>query len=77
MGTLFNLFVNIFTDLSNFDKIEQILFNDPPLWEEFTEKKRLDEDFRNSEREQLNFIYKRSGYFEDNTFKVLPVFYQP
>ena len=59
------------------DKIEEILRNDPDLMNEFNQKKRLDEAFRNSEREQLNFIYKRSGYFEDNTFKVLPVFYQP
>ena len=59
------------------DKIEHILYYDPALWEEFDKKKRLDEGFRNSEREQLNFIYKRSNYFEEKTFKVLPVFYEP
>jgi hypothetical protein len=59
------------------DKIEHILYYDPALREEFNKKKSLDEGFRNSEREQLNFIYKRSNYFEEKTFKVLPVFYEP
>ena len=59
------------------DKIEQILYYDPVLWEEFNEKKSRDASFRNSEREQLNFIYQRSNYFEEKTFKVLPVFYEP
>ena len=59
------------------DKIEEILRNNPDLMNEFNQKKRLDEGFRNSERDQLYFIYKRSNYFEENTFKVLPVFYEP
>ena len=59
------------------EKIEEILLNDQTLMDEFNEKKRLDEGFRNSEREQLNFIYERSNYFEKNTYKVLPVFYEP
>ena len=59
------------------ENIEEILLNNPALRDEFKEKKSLDEGFRNSEREQLDYIYKRSNYFEENTFKVLPIFYKP
>lgn len=57
------------------DKIEEILDNDPKLAEAFEEKKLEDSEFRNSEWDQLYYIYKRSPYFEA-TYSILPVYYK-
>jgi hypothetical protein len=40
---------------------------------EFEKRKNKDEQFRNSEWEQLYFIYKNSDYFE-KSFMILPIF---
>lgn len=53
--------------------IDEILEGDNELKEAFVMKKMNDEKFRNSEWEQLYFIYSRSKYFE-STFMQLPVF---
>ncbi len=49
-----------------------ILKNDPQLKKDFEEKLASDEKFRNSPDARLNFIYKRSPYFDKN-YCVYPI----
>jgi hypothetical protein len=58
------------------DKIQEILEADSALKQEYINKKRDDEEFRNSEWRQLYFIYSKSMYFEPS-FMRLPVFQIP
>ncbi|MFM7682787.1 MAG: hypothetical protein ACKO7P_08580 [Bacteroidota bacterium] len=55
------------------DKIQEILDSDSKLKEEYIRKKNDDESFRNSEWQQLYFIYSKSNYFEPS-FMRLPVY---
>jgi hypothetical protein len=55
------------------DQIAEILDKNRPLKEEYELRKATDEKFRNSEWDQLYFIYSRSPYFEQ-TFMRLPVY---
>jgi hypothetical protein len=55
------------------DQIADILAKDQALKEEYQLRKSTDEKFRNSEWDQLYFIYSRSPYFEQ-TFMRLPVY---
>ena len=55
------------------DQVKFILENNPTLKLEFEKMKRENEQFRNSEWEQLYFIYKNSEYFE-KSFMILPVY---
>lgn len=55
------------------DQVKFILENNPSLKIEFEKLKRENEKFRNSEWEQLYFIYKNSEYFE-KSFMILPVY---
>ena len=57
------------------DKIGNILKNDPQLKRSYKKKLKEDEAFRNSEWDQLYYIYIHSPYFE-KTYGVLPVYYQ-
>jgi hypothetical protein len=58
------------------DKIAEILESNPQLKNEYIERKKNDESFRNSEWEQLYFIYSKSKYFEPS-FMRLPIFQVP
>jgi len=49
------------------------LDSNPKLKQEFEKKKKESESFRNSEWDQLYFIYKNSSYFE-KSFMVLPIY---
>jgi hypothetical protein len=55
------------------DQIADILAKNPQLQEEYQLRKATDEKFRNSEWDQLYFIYSRSPYFEQ-TFMRLPIY---
>jgi hypothetical protein len=55
------------------DQVKFILDSNPKLKQEFEKKKIDNEVFRNSEWEQLYFIYKNSPYFE-KSFMVLPIY---
>jgi hypothetical protein len=55
------------------DQIADILAKDQALSEEYQLRKSTDEKFRNSEWDQLYFIYSRSPYFEQ-TFMRLPIY---
>ncbi|MEI8117276.1 MAG: hypothetical protein WCH03_07035 [Flavobacteriia bacterium] len=55
------------------DQIAEILAKDKALNEEYQLRKATDEKFRNSEWDQLYFIYSRSPFFEQ-TFMRLPVY---
>jgi hypothetical protein len=55
------------------DKIQEILDSDPKLKEDYFRKKSEDESFRNSEWQQLYFIYSKSKYFEPSYMR-LPIF---
>jgi len=55
------------------DKIQEILDSDSKLKEEYIRRKNDDESFRNSEWQQLYFIYSKSKYFEPS-FMRLPVY---
>jgi hypothetical protein len=55
------------------DQIAEILAKDKALNEEYQLRKATDEKFRNSEWDQLYFIYSRSPYFEQ-TFMRLPIY---
>lgn len=55
------------------DKIQEILESDSKLKEEYLQRKNVDESFRNSEWQQLYFIYSKSEYFEPS-FMRLPVY---
>jgi hypothetical protein len=55
------------------DQIADILAKDQKLNEEYQLRKATDEKFRNSEWDQLYFIYSRSAYFEQ-TFMRLPIY---
>jgi len=57
------------------EQISQILKENPKLKKEYEEMKAGDEKFRNSEWDQLYFIYCRSPYFEQ-TFMRLPIYYK-
>ena len=57
------------------DKIGEILTNDAELKEAYENKMKEDKAFRESERSQLFFIYKRSPYFEQSV-NILPVYFQ-
>lgn len=55
------------------DQIAEILAGNQALKEEYELRKATDEKFRNSEWDQLYFIYSRSPYFEQ-TFMRLPIY---
>lgn len=55
------------------DQIADILAKDQKLNEEYQLRKATDEKFKNSEWDQLYFIYSRSPYFEQ-TFMRLPIY---
>jgi hypothetical protein len=55
------------------DQIKEILSSDSVLNAEFVRKKMENDTFRNSEWEQLYFIYSRSKYFE-SSYMQLPIF---
>jgi hypothetical protein len=55
------------------DKVQEILDSDAKLKEEYIRKKNEDESFRNSEWQQLYFIYSNSSYFEPS-FMRLPIY---
>jgi hypothetical protein len=55
------------------DQIAEILGKDKKLSDEYQLRKATDEKFRNSEWDQLYFIYSRSPYFEQ-TFMRLPIY---
>lgn len=55
------------------DQVKSILELNPKLKQEFEKKKKDSESFRNSEWDQLYFIYKNSQYFE-KSFMVLPIY---
>jgi hypothetical protein len=55
------------------DKIQEILDSDPVVKEEYMKKKIEDDSFRNSEWQQLYFIYSKSKYFEPS-FMRLPIY---
>ena len=55
------------------DQVKSILDSNPKLKQEFEKKKKDSESFRNSEWDQLYFIYKNSPYFE-KSFMVLPIY---
>jgi hypothetical protein len=55
------------------DQVKFILDSNPKLKQEFEKKKKESESFRNSEWDQLYFIYKNSQYFE-KSFMVLPIY---
>ena len=57
------------------DKIGEILKQDSELKKKYKAKLKKDEGFRNSEWDQLYYIYKNSPYFE-KTYGVLPIYYQ-
>ncbi|MDB3905439.1 hypothetical protein N9335_03065 [Crocinitomicaceae bacterium] len=57
------------------DKIGDILKNDPQLKRSYKKKLKEDDAFRNSEWDQLYYIYKHSPYFE-KTYSILPIYYQ-
>lgn len=52
---------------------EQLLESNAELKEEFEEKRKNDAEFRSNTRQQLDFIYKRSPYYE-KSHRRLPVF---
>ena len=58
------------------DKIQEILDSDSVVKEEYMKKQMEDDSFRNSEWQQLYFIYSKSKYFEPS-FMRLPVFQIP
>ena len=55
------------------DKVQEILDSDAKLKEEYIRKKNENESFRNSEWQQLYFIYSKSKYFEPS-FMQLPIY---
>jgi hypothetical protein len=55
------------------DKIQEILDSDSKIKEEYNRRKNDDESFRNSEWQQLYYIYSKSNYFEPS-FMRLPVY---
>lgn len=55
------------------DEAAQILKDDPALKAEFEQKKKEDDEFADSPRAQLNFIYLRSPHYE-NTHQRYPIF---
>jgi hypothetical protein len=55
------------------DQVKNILDSNPILKAVFEKKKMENESFRNSEWDQLYFIYKNSTYFE-KSFMILPVY---
>lgn len=57
------------------DKIGEILKQDPELKKNYKARLKEDDAFRNSEWDQLYYIYRNSPYFE-KTYGILPVYYQ-
>ena len=57
------------------EQISEILKENVQLKKEYEEKKEVDKKFRNSEWDQLYFIYSRSPYFEQ-TFMRLPIYFK-
>ncbi|MCE2710989.1 MAG: hypothetical protein LW688_00430 [Cryomorphaceae bacterium] len=56
------------------DKAAQLLKQDPELAKEFQKKRDLDDQFRESQWDQLFFIYKHSPYYEQTDYH-LPVYF--
>ena len=56
------------------DKIDEILAADPTLKLSFEERKLKDVDFRNSEAQQLHYLYQNSPYFEQSYMR-LPIYF--
>lgn len=61
-----------FSDYVFEDTAERILNDNPWLRDSINEKRRLDENFRNNSRAQLDYIYRHSEYFE-KSYKQYPV----
>lgn len=55
------------------DEVLELFRENPALKEEFEDKKRQDREFAGSSNDQLNWIYKRSGYYEEAHLRY-PVF---
>ena len=60
--------------LFSIDKIEEILLNDPELNQAYKRRIKDDKSFRESEWEQLYFIYQRSPYYEKSV-NILPIYF--
>jgi hypothetical protein len=56
------------------DKIDEILTNDPSLKSSFEKRKLEDVEFRNSEAQQLHYLYQNSPYFEQSYMR-LPIYF--
>lgn len=56
------------------DKIEEILLNDSELQQSYKHRIKNDKSFRESEWEQLYFIYKHSPYYEKSV-NILPIYF--
>ena len=56
------------------DKIDEILASNPVLKVSFDERKRNDVEFRNSEAQQLHYLYQNSPYFEQSYMR-LPIYF--
>jgi hypothetical protein len=56
------------------DKIDEILAADPALKLSFEERKLKDVEFRNSEAQQLHYLYQNSPYFEQSYMR-LPIYF--
>jgi hypothetical protein len=55
------------------DIAEQFLKDNPEVQQEFEEKMKTDEDFAKNPRAQLNFVYKKSPYYE-KAHNLLPIY---
>jgi hypothetical protein len=55
------------------DTAERILNAKPWLRDSLTEKVKIDKDFGNNSRAQLDYIYRNSEYFE-KSYRLYPVF---
>ncbi len=62
-----------FSDYIFEDTAERILSENPWLKDSLDEKRRLDKNFGNNSRAQLDYIYKRSEYFE-KSYRQYPVY---
>jgi hypothetical protein len=63
-----------FSDYIFEDEAKRLLEENPSLKAEFEAKKKVDLSFAQNSFQQLFYIYRRSPYFEKNTFNRLPVF---
>jgi hypothetical protein len=73
-GTMNQIFERkeYFEDYAMLPIAEEMYKNDPAIREEFNEKIKSDEHFRNSVTERLSFFYERSPYY-DARYNIYPV----